>query len=332
MRDLQDQITRNILTKMGLVLDPTQLMELENTIVVEFHDYRITRESTDLVVYEDSNMRLLANYLVAKTIEGLSKGTLAEYSSKVKLYLIELQKPLKEVTTNDIRYYLAMYKKQRNVSGTTLNGIRRVLNQFFQWLTDEELIAKNPMRRIAPIKNDTFKKPAFSQTDLEKLNISCTNTRDRAMLEFLRSTGCRVSEVCSVNISDIDFHEMQLDVVGKGNKKRTVYLTEKAVLYLKIYLNSRDDNHPALFKSVRGSNRMTRNGIEQLLRTIGKRAGVTDCHPHRFRTTLCCTLLDRGVDVPHVQAILGHASINTTMIYYRYNKERTKSAFMLAAA
>lgn len=178
------------------------------------------------------------------------------------------------------------------------------------------------MERINVIKKDTIPEPPFSDTELEILRLNVTNKRDRAIMEFLLSTGCRVSEMVSVNISDIDQIDHSLDVIGKGGKKRTVYIKESAWLHIKLYLESRTDNEPSLFINKRKpTKRISVDAVESMMKAWAKKINLASCHPHRFRTTLCCTLLNKGIDVVTVRDILGHSSVDTTMIYYRYNKK-----------
>jgi len=166
---------------------------------------------------------------------------------------------------------------------------------------------------------------------MELIRKSCTDKRDIALVEFLYSTGCRVSEVSGLDIMDIDTNTGECVVIGKGNKERTVYLTDVALLHLRIYLDSRNDNSIALFTG-KGSNRLTKSGIENLLKRIGKTAGVTNVHPHRFRRTLATNLLDRGMNIQDVAMILGHADLKTTQIYCFISQCNVKNAYRKYAA
>ena len=162
-------------------------------------------------------------------------------------------------------------------------------------------------------------------TDMEKLKRSCKNLRDRALLEFLYSSGCRVSEVVNLNRSDIDFISSDAIVLGKGGKERIIYITEVAMLYLKEYLESRTDTNPCLFASLHAPyKRLSKNGIEVRLKKIGKIAGVENVHPHRYRRTLATNLLDRGANIQDVANVLGHQDIKTTQIYCYINQENVK--------
>ena len=134
-----------------------------------------------------------------------------------------------------------------------------------------------------------------------------------------------------MDVSDVDFDQMEAVVLGKGNKERTVYLSEVAAMHLQEYLESRHDTGEALFTG-RGSKRMSKNGIEALLKRIGKAAGVENVHPHRYRRTLATNLLDRGMNIQDVAAILGHADLKTTQVYCYISQKNVQAAYRKYAA
>ena len=119
--------------------------------------------------------------------------------------------------------------------------------------------------------------------------------------------------------------------MGKGEKERVVYLTEVAAMHLQTYLDSREDVGSALFAG-KGTSRISKNGIEALLRRLGKTAGVENVHPHRYRRTLATNLLDRGMNIQDVAAILGHADLKTTQIYCYISQQNVKAAYRKYAA
>ena len=209
--------------------------------------------------------------------------------------------------------------------------MRKVLSSFFSWLHDEEFIPRNPCRAVKSIKYDKVLRLPFSGEELERLKSACTNARDIALIHFLHATGCRVSEVVSVDVSDVDFQNRELVVYGKGGKERTVYLTQVASMYLEEYLKKRKDGSKALFTG-KGSNRIQKNGIEAAVKRIGERAGVDNVHPHRFRRTLATELISRGAAIQDVQMILGHEDIRTTQVYVYVDKRNVKNTYDKYAA
>ena len=174
------------------------------------------------------------------------------------------------------------------------------------------------MRKIAPIKKDTQKETALSSSEIEILKISTSSLRNKAIISFLASTCCRISEICQANINDVDFEKREVLVHGKGNKDRIVYLDDVSIYYLQEYLKSRTDNEDALFVNQKGeATRIKRNSIERMFARLGEQTNIDGVHPHRFRRTGATFALRRGMPIELVSKLLGHESIETTRIYLR---------------
>lgn len=312
----KEMIISNVLEKMEKHLSKEQITILEQTLSIALHNCKISTEKCEVVQYDNFAERILCKFLTAKRIAGCSDETIKSYSFHLKKLILNLWKPLTDLETDDIRYYLANYKEQQKVSNVTLDNIRRSISSFFGWMHDEGLIQKNPMRRIARIKSEKVIKKPFSEEDLEKLRMNCKRERDLAIIEFLYSSGVRISEIVRLNRDQINFSQKDCIVFGKGAKERVVYLNSKACIHLKMYLESRTDNNPALFVSVRKPyNRLSKEAIETIIRNIGKVANVPKTHPHRFRRTMATNAINRGMPIQEVKEILGHEKIDTTMIY-----------------
>lgn len=285
-----------------------------------FARYNVEEKCTELTVLDDTNERLLQRYIATLRLEGKSEETLTQYHRSIQNFGDCAQKNMEDISTNDIRYYLAMYQN-RGVAKSTLDNERRYLSAYFAWLTAEEYIVKNPMLRIKKIKQDKIQKKAFSESDIEKLREKA-NIKERALIEFLLSTGCRVSEVVRLDVQDVDFTKGECVVFGKGSKERTVYLSERAMHYLNIYLCNRKESN-VLFAN-RSGERWSKQSIEKCLKILGKHAEVTNVHPHRFRRTFATNALNRGMKLQNVQRILGHTSMDTTLIYCVLDEENVK--------
>lgn len=159
-------------------------------------------------------------------------------------------------------------------------------------------------------------KEVYSDETIELIKQSTKNKRDLAIIEVLISTGIRVGELVRMKISDIDFENKECVVLGKGNKQRKVYFDAKTKIHLKQYLESREDENPALFVSLlKPYDRLEISGVEIMLRKIGKRIGIDKVHPHKFRRTLATKAIDKGMPIEQVQHLLGHAKIDTTLEY-----------------
>ncbi len=329
--DIRNEIVDTIMLKMQNIIDELAMERLQTVLLDKLDKYEISERSTEIVARDGTAEGLLRKYLATKRIEGKSERTIKRYADLLSTFISGMDRRLHELTAFDIRLYLSMYKEKRKVKNRTLDNMRKVLSSFFSWLHDEEFIQRNPCRAVKSIKYDKVLRLPFSGEELERLKSACTNARDIALIHFLHATGCRVSEVVSVDISDVDFQNRELVVYGKGGKERTVYLTQVASMYLEEYLKKRKDGSKALFTG-KGSNRIQKNGIEAAVKRIGERAGVDNVHPHRFRRTLATELISRGAAIQDVQMILGHEDIRTTQVYVYVDKRNVKNTYDKYAA
>ena len=123
---------------------------------------------------------------------------------------------------------------------------------------------------------------------MERMRIACTDIRDRALVEMLACTGCRVSELSNISLNDVDFLRKKVRIVGKGDKERTVFISDTAMIYLNRYLETRQDNNVALFTSKRFPyDRLQKDGIERVVRELGRMCNVY-AHPHKFSAAVRC--------------------------------------------
>ena len=316
---LQDRVPQEVMTT------------VQDVLTIELNRYEVQERCTAVTVSDNSAEGQLRKYIATKRVEGLSDSTLRRYYDANLALIRFVRKPLYEITTYDLRFYLSYRRQQGGISNRTLDGMRRCYSSFFSWLSAEGLIGRSPCAALAQIKYRKQVKKPYSAVDLERIRQACSNIRDLALVDFLYSTGCRVSEVARLDIDDIDFDSLECTVIGKGNKERIVYLSPVAAMHLREYISLRRDFSDALFAG-KGSNRIGKNGIEALLRRIGAVAGVDNVHPHRFRRTLATNLLDRGMNIRDVAAILGHADLKTTQIYCYISQSNVRAAYQKYAA
>lgn len=298
---------------------------VRNILTLALADCEITKYSKAVTIYHgESNETVLKSFLVSKKVEGKSTSTAKHYGFIMDQFFRKTGKLWDEVNANDIRIYFAKRELEDGVSPVTRNNERSVLSSFYQWLTDEELIPKNPVRKVPKIKEPKVHKKAFTQMELEKIRANCTNETEAAVIEILISTGCRVSELCGIRLEDIN--DDTVTVHGKGSKDRTCYLTAKAQMAIQEYMQSeyyrkrKAYGSEYLFMRKQFQNNeclkpMDKSTIENMTRRIGKNAGVNNCHPHRFRRTCATMALERGMPIERVSHMLGHESIETTQIY-----------------
>ena len=324
---MQEKIVKYILTEMSDSLDSKQQVRLQEVLLTAFEQVVMMPTESEERQREQTNSELLKAFISAKKIEGCSEKTLCYYQSSIEALLNSEQKQIGDIGTNDIRTYLACYQEERGISRVTIDNLRRIFSSFFAWLEDEDYIAKSPVRRIHKVRTESLVKEVISDENIEVLRDTCHEIRDLAMIDLLASTGMRVGELAKMNRDDIDFHERQCVVFGKGNKEREVYFNARTKIHLKRYLESRSDNNPALFVSLSMPyNRLTIGGVETRLRQLGKRAGLNKVHPHKFRRTLATMAIDKGMPIEQVQRLLGHVKIDTTLHYAMVNQANVKMA------
>lgn len=312
---MEEQLRQELLLATARVLGENSANKLEMTFTIILHKYEVKSKSTNIIEYDNSNARILKNYIASLRLEGKSELTIDQYYRIINNFLKTIGKPVKRILTGDIRFYLAKYMSDRKVEKTTLDNQRRAISAFYSWLTAEEYIERNPMLRIKRIKTDKRVKKPFSDIELEQLRNSAKNIKEKALMEFLLSTGCRVTEVARLQIQDIDFNKQEATVYGKGDKERIVYISDRSMYYLKLYLESRKDECNTSVFLNKNHYGMTKNNIEKLFNRLGERAKINKVHPHRFRRTFATNVLKRGMSLQNLQKLMGHESINTTMGY-----------------
>lgn len=323
--DIRSEVIQGI-TNLLLIEKELTIETVQDAITIVLNKYELQERCTEITVRDNSNEGILRKFVATKRVEGISESTIKRYTEQNMTLINFLGKPINQITTYDIRFYLSIKRERDNVSNRTLDGMRRCYSSFFKWLVNEGYISKNPCASLSPIKYKKIVKKPYTATELEKLRKTCNTIRDLALVDFLYSTGCRVSEVVKLDIVDIDFETMQCTVLGKGNKERIVYLSEVATMHLKEYISSRNDFSNALFIG-KGGKRLSKNGIEAFLRKLGKKAGVENVHPHRFRRTLATNLLDHDVAIQDVATILGHADLKTTQVYCYISQKNVENAY-----
>ena len=305
-------------------LNNAQTERLQEVLQHTLFDYEVTKIESDKEISEQNYMEL---FLAAKRIEGCSEKSLKYYKTTIDMMIATVGKSVKHIETDDIRRYLTKYQEKKKSSKVTIDNIRRILSSFFSWLEDEDYILKSPVRRIHKVKIGTNIKETYSDEALELMRDNCTEPRDLAMIDMLASTGMRVGEMVLLNINDIDFNERECIVFGKGNKERVVYFDARTKIHLQNYLNSRTDENPALFVSLKAPHeRLKIGGIETRLREFGKQLGLHKVHPHKFRRTLATMAIDKGMPIEQLQQLLGHRKIDTTLQYAMVKQSNVKIA------
>ena len=288
--------------------------------------YEFTEKTTELALYNGNFPKLAELFLQSKKLEGLSDNSLVLYHGRLRIFFDTVQKLPEEVITNDIRCFLVGYQKRTGISDRTLDKFRQIINVFYTWLVDEEYITKNPCRNIKEIKYEVKPRKSLTRMELEIVRRACTSKRDLAIVDTLYSTGCRVSELANMRLTDINTDDKSINIVGKGKKHNTCYFNTNAQLSLNEYIATRTDNSPYLFVSVRKPhNKLSAKAIELIFRDIAKKTDIV-VTPHIMRHTCATLSLQSGMPLPQVQRMLGHASSDTTLIYAEISSDDIKSA------
>ena len=302
------------------VLPPNEISAALKAVDISISDYEITRKPMGLITTEEVP-DVVKLYLASRAISNLAHSSLVQYKYKLVNFFKAIRKSYADIQTNDIRLYLYNFKAQNNSSDCYMENIRGVINQFFQWLVDNDYLLRNPCAKIEKIKYTRYRRKPLAPYDLEYCRWNVTNVRDKALIDFLYSTGCRVSECAAMRLSDIDWKERSVLIRhGKGDKERTVYFNAESEVSLKAYLDSRDDETDAIFVSVRAPHgALSKGALETIFRNISKQV---DLHvfPHKLRHTFATAGLRSGMPLEKLQALLGHADPKTTLIYAKQDQ------------
>ena len=302
-----------------LAICPGKDKEINN--IINYYDIQIK----DCDEGKDLNSKIWT-FISAKKIEGLSRKTLKGYNLQLHKFASTVQKKVEDITTADIRIYLG---ESLELKASTIGTKLSTLKSFFSWLTGEGIIPKDPTQQIKQPKKEKRLPKALLFEELEIIRESCETLRQRALTEVFYSTGCRLSELIDMDITDIDKANKQARVIGKGNKERTVFFTWKALRYIDMYLKSRTDDCPALFVTSRKPyRRLGERAIQKEVEKIAAKANLDkEVHPHIFRHTLATHLLENGADLVTVQQILGHENPATTQIYATLTEQHKQQTF-----
>lgn len=321
----KDEVVIKIIGKLSLEFPNMDQIKARGIVEEVLYKYNIEPTETALVASDIEEK--LQIYLATKRYEGLSERTLKNYNYQLLIFASHLRKPLASITTMDLRMYLAA--RCNNLKPSSKNGQIFILKSFFSWLHAEGYIPKNPAILLKQTKEPKRLRDALNGEETEILRQACKTKREKALLEFLVSSGARLSELININISDIDWHEKSLHVIGKGNKERKIYFNIKTKILLQNYLKDRKGDDPALFTASKYPfARMGGRSIQRELKKIATRAGFEkSIFPHLMRHTFATHSINAGMDITVLQHIMGHETPQTTLIYAALNDENIKHAY-----
>ncbi len=297
--------------------------EAKDELAQILENYKVSRLENDASRYDLKTN--IERFLKDKELQGISPLTLDGYRWQLSIFGdYYADKRVQDIERKDIMAFLEYRGQSKRVTQkTTLETIRSILKVFFDWLKDEDIIEESPLAKIKPFRLPKLMARALTVEELEMLRESCKTPRERAMLEVLYSTGCRLAEVAALNIHDIDWTNRSIKVLGKGDKERMVFFAVRASIYLRKYLDERKDDCPALFVTERRPyRRLSMRGIQRDIEHIGTRAGIKKkVHPNVLRHTFATLMLNKGCPMSVVQELLGHDDLASTQTYAKVTYE-----------
>ena len=316
--------------------------ELKNMIAGELYDYSVAKiDCTELSIGDGSTTDYLMNYFtVGKMSANMAEGSIQRYKEAVYQLCAFCNKELNMITGEDVNNFLYRYKKLHNCEDTTMESKRLYFSSVFGYLYKHKKIEENPMYRVEGIKCKSKVKTPLSDEEMEQIRVACEKegercrVRDIAMVNFMLDSGVRVSELCSINLVDVDFINMKCKVLGKGNKERYIPFSARTKVRLQEYFNTRKDiqfdaggmmfalDTPVFVSADKRCNRLHKSGVECILKRLGKISGVERLHPHLLRATFATNLARRGVDINIIAKALGHANLRTLEKYVLLSAEQ----------
>ena len=272
-----------------------------------------------------------SEYLIFQ--KGLSPNTVDSYISDLKKLSLYLQDS--EISQQSIENYF-LDISDFNYSTSTKKRFYSSIRNFLKYLDEEENILQI---KVSELRLKSIRKlpEVLSIEDIEKMinaykHDDFLNSRNKTIIDVLYSTGCRVSELCNVNLSDLDLVDNSLKLKGKGSKQRIVPIGSELKVNLLKYLKIREDfinskGEPLFLTKSR--NNLDRTAVFRIIKSTALKASLdTNIHPHTLRHSAATHMLEGGCDLRTVQEFLGHSSVSTTQIYTKVTKEFLEEAFL----
>ncbi len=262
------------------------------------------------------------NFLKFK--KGLSANTISAYESDITQFL---EFTGENIINNDL---IELFITSELNDKSDNSKIRKIssINQYIDWFNLDNKEYQIVIEKVS-LKKGSYLPETISISDVNRLiniydHTNYMNSRNLTLIDFMYSTACRVSELCDVRVSDLDFEEDFVKLFGKGSKQRIVPIGSELKINLSKYLKFRDElntQEPYLFLS-KNMNQLDRSAI---FRIIKKSATLSDnalsVHPHTLRHSAATHMLEAGCDLRTLQELLGHTSVSTTKIYTKLTKE-----------
>lgn len=331
--DYKSDVLKNIQLELSTKFIDKDVKTIMSILTINLNDFDLMSKKYEVIEYAgEKNEGIIKKIVVCKKLEGLTDTSLKYYGLVLKKFIKTVTKDLTIVNTDDVRYFLAVEMQRGKNSDISLDSMRRVLNSFYGWMVQEEIIGKNPVLKIKKMKITKTVKEPFSSIDIEKMRNACDTQREKAIFEVLLSSGARRAELATASRDNFSAEKGEILIMGKGKKERKLLLSTKAIYELNKYLEERTDDFPCLFLPERIIKNkkdcfISYTSLDKAVKKIGKKAGVENVHLHRFRRTAATIALKRGMPIEQVQRLLGHNQIDTTLIYAKIDQEDFKNNY-----
>lgn len=316
-----DNVVINIMNGlMPVIEEEKRLKDAEQVLYMTLANLQIFKEETALSTEVDRTNEYLMQYLLNMKLTGCTDGSIGNYRNTLRNMLAYINKNVVDIEYADLKKYLAYGKLVREWKDRTYNSKLITIRSFFAWLYEEDMLPNNPAKKLKETKVERRIGPTLKPEQREEVRCACIDELELSLCDLLYTSGVRVSELCRLDIADIDFSNMKAIVYGKGRKEREVYFTGQAKHHLEKYLESRDDNNPALFVSRRKPHKRMQPGtVRDIMKDIKERDPAlanVKLTPHVFRRTVGTDMINKGAPLELVAEKLGHVQLDTTKQCY----------------
>ncbi|MBN2067130.1 MAG: tyrosine-type recombinase/integrase [Candidatus Diapherotrites archaeon] len=278
------------------------------------------RENGGALEKNEEQSRWLKKFRQELIIGGYSTRTQKMYMYYVKMFLKSIEKDIEKVERDDIVGFLAERKEKENVSNATLALIHAALRFFFH-----DIVGKKIVEDIKTPRKAKKLPVVLTKEEVKALILATKAKRNRLIVQFLYSTGCRVSEATKLQVTDLNLKERIATVKGgKGNKDRTIILSKEWIKGIKKYLARKKAKTPYVFSKKNGKPIST-DTVQRIVKKAAEKAGIEkEVTPHKLRHSYATHLLEAGENIRKIQELLGHTNLNTTQIYTQVSIQELK--------